>query len=820
MSQIALTEQKNQQLCCSSHQTIHNGEQEEEFSTEIKYLVPGQIFDENWICVVCNNFAAQPPSLSCCHLFCKQCLVQYFIGKSPEYRTCPVCRVVIGVTLPPENAYVSHKISQLQFRCNNFAQGCPQVGQIGQISQMGQMVSPNSIAKHFLDCEYELVRCDACKENILNKDKSSHQQVCIKRPQQCQHCKELVPALYMKQHMTNILCVNSMYCPNRCTVTGQETEMIPNVSNSVNGISVSNVANVSNSVNGNSIPSVEPNGLSEGGTLTEANGLIEASALTESTSLIEARALTEANLIEPNSLTLSGRKRRDPPKMETKNTTTIIRKSELEKHLRVCENQTIVCPVTKCKTVLKRKKLAQHFQEGFQTHMVSFLCQMEQTLVKGAKKENKQASHAVKMKPNNSFSVQFKANKFYKNAGSFCFNKKENKTNTTTSVTATNLTALVNVTPQANLTTPVNLTPQVNLTALVNPEVKANEEVKDTIVEQKHAARIWGVWKSKPFVYPILNSTYQCALVIHTIQEAKEQKMEIEQVEVESDESEESEHSEEAEAKQVEVKLAEVEQVESKQVELTDDQMIVDTSPVLPVQSAASVVGESREVNVVNALNVSNGLNVSNVPTRKQTVLKESLLKLSSASKDLVVSFVMVSKAKKDHMCQFSVNGIKQCKDHAICFTCDKFGGCTPCDSWLYEGMFDARNKWQSVRILGTLKYLAQSGMYNQKTQCINFGLIVYAPNWVEKAQKMTLCQRIHEHDGDEEDDDDDDFDDEDEEHIRELQIELSPYESEYDQYHSATVGGHPRRLGARTNSTVLSAEQLIGLLQHQNRRR
>ena len=86
------------------------------------------------ICTICTDVIEDPVETPCNHIFCRQCITQWFQdGKN----SCPVDRHLLTATgLKTPNRITIQLLNNLVIRCNNFSEGCSLMSKLENISNL------------------------------------------------------------------------------------------------------------------------------------------------------------------------------------------------------------------------------------------------------------------------------------------------------------------------------------------------------------------------------------------------------------------------------------------------------------------------------------------------------------------------------------------------------------------------------------------------------------------------------------------------------------------------------------------------------------
>lgn len=155
---------------------------------------------DDYICVICREVCKDTSVIECGHIFCHDCIYEAEKLK----KECPSCRTPF--TDIQTSPWHTSKIKGLEVQCC-YKEFC------------GFTDALHRITEHEEGCEFRPMPCDVCKLNVWYKDNESHPTVCIKRPTECIHCKEILPWDELENHYKNTCLVILLECPNQCDST-------------------------------------------------------------------------------------------------------------------------------------------------------------------------------------------------------------------------------------------------------------------------------------------------------------------------------------------------------------------------------------------------------------------------------------------------------------------------------------------------------------------------------------------------------------------------------------------------------------------------
>ncbi|KAG8433324.1 hypothetical protein GDO86_017563, partial [Hymenochirus boettgeri] len=120
--------------------------------------------DHDLLCAICHGVMRCPVMISCGHIFCRNCVMQWL----KRQRTCPCCRSEVRGKLYALMHKLKRKINRLDVKCPNEQNGCP---------AHFPLVKCEEHAEH---CAYGVLTCsnEGCPARVLRKDMYEHSQAC------------------------------------------------------------------------------------------------------------------------------------------------------------------------------------------------------------------------------------------------------------------------------------------------------------------------------------------------------------------------------------------------------------------------------------------------------------------------------------------------------------------------------------------------------------------------------------------------------------------------------------------------------------------
>ncbi|XP_075384197.1 RING finger protein 151 [Tenrec ecaudatus] len=126
----------------------------------------------NFVCSVCHGVLKRPVRLTCSHIFCKKCILQWLARQ----KTCPCCRKQVKRRSLVYVNKLRKAIGRLEVKCKNAEAGC-------------LVTCPLAHRRRHQDsCPFELMACpnDGCSVKVPRWALAEHRQYCQHRAQW--HC--------------------------------------------------------------------------------------------------------------------------------------------------------------------------------------------------------------------------------------------------------------------------------------------------------------------------------------------------------------------------------------------------------------------------------------------------------------------------------------------------------------------------------------------------------------------------------------------------------------------------------------------------------
>ncbi|OCT64428.1 RING finger protein 151 [Xenopus laevis] len=127
--------------------------------------------DDDLLCSICHGVMRCPVMISCGHIFCRNCIMQWL----KRQRTCPCCRTEVRGKLYVLMHKLKRKINRLDVKCPNEQNGCPAHFALFHCQE------------HSEYCAFGAVPCsnEGCPAEVLRKDLYDHSHNCRFWRQNC-----------------------------------------------------------------------------------------------------------------------------------------------------------------------------------------------------------------------------------------------------------------------------------------------------------------------------------------------------------------------------------------------------------------------------------------------------------------------------------------------------------------------------------------------------------------------------------------------------------------------------------------------------------
>ena len=163
-------------------------------------------------CSICLAILHEPQLIDC-HCgssFCHSCIEPI----QTEGKPCPLCKGQFANSMPDRR--LQRTLSNLPVHCSFKEAGCEWVGELNKLTEHLNASPPGECRT--LGCPFIQVECSYCKEVFQRQSVLSHEQTeCLKRPVQCDFCKEYESTF--EDVTTNHVSVcpsRLIECPNEC----------------------------------------------------------------------------------------------------------------------------------------------------------------------------------------------------------------------------------------------------------------------------------------------------------------------------------------------------------------------------------------------------------------------------------------------------------------------------------------------------------------------------------------------------------------------------------------------------------------------------
>ena len=162
-------------------------------------------------CPVCFQLLRDPRITRCCKKnFCRACVSRIRGG---DINSCPLCRHPNFIT--QKNALLTGEVYKLQVFCANRSKGCDWTGCLGE-AETHLNINPH-IRYLSYGCQFTLVQCQFCFQEVQRNGLDDHINQCPKRPYCCEYCQNYTS--HYEDVSSNHWPVCEFYplqCPNSC----------------------------------------------------------------------------------------------------------------------------------------------------------------------------------------------------------------------------------------------------------------------------------------------------------------------------------------------------------------------------------------------------------------------------------------------------------------------------------------------------------------------------------------------------------------------------------------------------------------------------
>jgi hypothetical protein len=205
---------------------------------------------EKYICCVCFTLALNPPNLSCSHLICLKCAVEWWKQKS-NLADCPQCKKQVNDSVrnhlirqydsSPQsmlennnniNCFAMSTIQDIKLKCPSSVLS-PQCSSSSTVLLKQEETPCNAeftlgfqfhnLIAHKNVCNNAIVRCksEGCNVHTAKYNMPAHQRVCQFMKEKCKHCEQDIPKCSMSEHLLKgeergVLCNFMVECKYAC----------------------------------------------------------------------------------------------------------------------------------------------------------------------------------------------------------------------------------------------------------------------------------------------------------------------------------------------------------------------------------------------------------------------------------------------------------------------------------------------------------------------------------------------------------------------------------------------------------------------------
>ncbi|CAB3990283.1 E3 ubiquitin- ligase NRDP1 [Paramuricea clavata] len=145
--------------------------------------------DSNFLCPICAEVLKEPVQCQNQHYFCKSCIKKHL---EKNAKSCPICvQDLSEETLAQPPRILTDYLNGLLISCDHSERGCTEVLPVSRLQahvpecnyrpivctneKCGQTFNQEDLAEHVINaCEYRLVRCPDCEDEMIYKKFSKH----------------------------------------------------------------------------------------------------------------------------------------------------------------------------------------------------------------------------------------------------------------------------------------------------------------------------------------------------------------------------------------------------------------------------------------------------------------------------------------------------------------------------------------------------------------------------------------------------------------------------------------------------------------------
>ena len=172
-------------------------------------------------CPVCLHIIREPYQVTCCgKSFCKVCIEQVKAKNNP----CPCCKQDNFDDFP--NKGLQQPLYGFQVHCANKEIGCQWTGELRQLDKHLNLNESNK-EDQLKGCKFADIKCSYCSVYVTRNKLLQHQnELCIKRPFQCECCNSYESTYEDVIHNHLPVCGHHpIQCPNECGTSFQRQNL-------------------------------------------------------------------------------------------------------------------------------------------------------------------------------------------------------------------------------------------------------------------------------------------------------------------------------------------------------------------------------------------------------------------------------------------------------------------------------------------------------------------------------------------------------------------------------------------------------------------
>eukprot|EP01083_Nonionella_stella_P298468 1013063_1 len=192
---------------------------------------------KSYQCSVCYDLFKDPVQIGCNdHIFCKECITKV-VSPDTGLLRCPICRVSSNANSIRSVKFIQRQINALLVKCPNHQITLEKSEYLNQCRPTKEKVNIpihkkrklnnqelcdwtgplSDITSHQQHCPLELISCDHCEQDMLQRELEQHNQICTLFPIACADCEEDgILRSSMESHVQNECPMAMVSCPQKC----------------------------------------------------------------------------------------------------------------------------------------------------------------------------------------------------------------------------------------------------------------------------------------------------------------------------------------------------------------------------------------------------------------------------------------------------------------------------------------------------------------------------------------------------------------------------------------------------------------------------